>query len=612
MKAYFVYLISTTREIYDGQATPKTQKTEYAYDNYGNVNQIIERDENNTLYRKTVRAYYPNTAAWIVTRVAQAQVFNATNALVSETRYLYDGAASHTTPPAKGDLTRVDVTANGTNFFAQTTNTYDQYGNVLTTKDARNNTTTIQYDNVYFIFPTTVTNAASHGTTNTYNYRLGKLATTIDPNGATTSYTYDVFGRTTSIKLPLEQPSAHATVLYEYNLGNPRSMVRVQVRNDLGGTNAPSYQHAWWFYDGLGRVIQRQTPAQASGQIILTNTRYDQRGKVWRVSNPYAVTASGGTYQSPNWSQPFTEQQYDAVGRTIKTINPDTTFQTIGYQQWTTMLTDANGHQKQTVADAFGRMKQVKELDQSSWYVTDYSYDTLNRLTHVHDAANPRNLTTMTYDWLGRKTAMSDPDMGAWSYAYDNAGNLTRQTDAKNQTTCFYYDVLNRLKGKNFRSDTNCPTTDPGSYAVTFTYDGGTNQKGRRTGMSNAAGSTTWTYDAQGRILSQTDNITGAPSAYTTSWTYDALNRVRTMTYPDSEQVATTYNNQMLPQTLGTYVTNANYNAAGQQTALTLGNNVSTNYTYHAQNTKTLRRAAGNNLRPGGHRPTAACPQSVS
>jgi len=31
-----------------------------------------------------------------------------------------------------------------------------------------------------------------------------------------------------------------------------------------------------------------------------------------------------------------------------------------------------------------------------------------------------------------------------------------------------------------------------------------------------------------------------------------------------------------------------------------------------AEITKTLRRAAGNNLRPGGHRPTAACPQSVS
>ena len=38
----------------------------------------------------------------------------------------------------------------------------------------------------------------------------------------------------------------------------------------------------------------------------------------------------------------------------------------------------------------------------------------------------------MTYDGLSRKTAMSDPDIGAWNYGYDNNGNLTSQTD--NQT----------------------------------------------------------------------------------------------------------------------------------------------------------------------------------
>ena len=42
---------------------------------------------------------------------------------------------------------------------------------------------------------------------------------------------------------------------------------------------------------------------------------------------------------------------------------------------------------------------------------------------------------------------MDDPDMGFWQYGYDSAGNLTEQTDAKNQTNRFEYDDLDRLAG---------------------------------------------------------------------------------------------------------------------------------------------------------------------
>ncbi len=609
----FVYISQTLRDTYDGQTTYKRARTVYTYDSYGNLSQQDEYDENNTLYRRTLQTVYPNTTAWIVNRVGRVQVKNASDALVSETCYFYDQETNHTTPPTKGALRRIEVTPDGTTFFPQTRNTFDTYGNITSTTDARGNTTTIEYDPVYVLFPRRVTNALGHLTTTTYDYRFGKPLTVTDPNNAVTTYEYDVFGRTTKIWLPLQQGHANPTVRYTYTLGNPRSLVRVEVRDDEGTTNSTAtYQSAWWFYDGLGRVIQKQTPSATSGQVILTNTAYDVRGKVWRVSNPYAVTASSGTYQSPNWSQPFTEHLYDPIGREIRTNNPDGTFQTITYNQWTTTFTDANNHPKQTIADAFGRTIQVKEFNAGQTYTTRYQYDTLNRLTRVTDHAG--NLTTMTYDWLGRKIAMSDPDLGTWSYTYDNAGNLTRQTDARNQTTCFYYDALNRLKGKNYRNNTNCPTTDPGTYAVTYTYDGGTNQKGRRTGMSNAAGATSWTYDVQGRVLSQTDNITGAPATYTTRWTYDALNRVRTMTYPDGEQVTTTYNAQMLPQTLQGFIavaplpgrnpppiphrsiTSAQYNAAGQLTALALGNGVTTTYTYHPQNLRLTQLTTGGNL----------------
>ena len=67
-------------------------------------------------------------------------------------------------------------------------------------------------------------------------------------------------------------------------------------------------------------------------------------------------------------------------------------------------------------------------------------------LTRVTDAAG--NVTSISYDGFGRKTAMTDPDMGSWSYSYDAVGNLVQQTDAKSQVIEFGYDKLNRLVRK--------------------------------------------------------------------------------------------------------------------------------------------------------------------
>lgn len=135
--------------------------------------------------------------------------------------------------------------------------------------------------------------------------------------------------------------------------------------------------------------------------------------------------------------------------------------------------------------------------------------------------------------------------MGTWSYAHDAAGNpsagsgqaLTRQTDARNQTICFFYDELNRLKGKTYRSDTNCPTTDPGysGYTVKYYYDQTDHGSGvgRRTRMVDGSGSTDWIHDDRGRVTEETQVINGTSGGtFKTRWAYDALDRVVTMTYP--------------------------------------------------------------------------------
>ena len=53
----------------------------------------------------------------------------------------------------------------------------------------------------------------------------------------------------------------------------------------------------------------------------------------------------------------------------------------------------------------------------------------LTMTSYVWDADNSHS--QMGCDMPGHKTAMTDPDMGAWQYRYDAAGNPTSQTDAR-------------------------------------------------------------------------------------------------------------------------------------------------------------------------------------
>jgi RHS repeat-associated protein len=210
---------------------------------------------------------------------------------------------------------------------------------------------------------------------------------------------------------------------------------------------------------------------------------------------------------------------------------------------------------------------------------TYYNYDALGNLTNVTN--NNGKQTSMVYDGLSRKTSMSDPDMGNWSYTYDPDGNLVSQTDAKTQVISMVYDAMDRITNKNYPSGS-------GMTNIVYSYDGNTNGKGLRTGMTDASGSTTDSYDPRGRLVEETKTINSVP--YTTDYTYDGLDRVVTITYPNPngtpETVTNTYNGRGLPYSVsgsvaGNVVTGTTYNQLGDISEIDLGNTVITTYGYY-------------------------------
>ncbi|MBC7250776.1 MAG: PKD domain-containing protein, partial [Anaerolineae bacterium] len=596
---HFVYLAEQRTGTCDGDATCRQTRTTYAYDpasqggtQYGNLTDVYEYGEGTTVYRHTHRDYLvtDTTSTYIVNRVAAETLYDEAGNVVAATRYLYDGQG-YGVPPTRGDVTEVRrlSQASPETWLTVSTIEYDgTYGYPYAVTDANGKRTVTAYDNTYHLYPIRVTNALSQTTIYEYDYTLGVVIQITDPNGAVTSGQYDAFGRLTHLWRPGDfQYAGHAaTQVFEYNDVNPTGVVNLRVhtrtRDDAGGAGPAGYLESYTFYDGLGRTIQTQS--ETGGAPILVSQRYDAQGQVERTSVPYYGTTLG-SYQDPNWGTlAATIYAYDALGRTTVVTNPDSTTVTTAYDDWTTISVDANGHRREHENDAFGRLIAVREYTGTVggpvlYATTQYTYDERDNLIGVEDALG--HTTVITYNLLGRKVAMDDPDMGLWSYTYDANGNLESQTDAAGRTIQFEYDALNRLTDKLY---------PPGSGMadVHYSYDEGPNGIGRRTGMTDGSGSTAYTYDARGRKVREVKAITDA-AVYTTTYTYDDADRVATMTYPDGEVITYTYDAQGLPQAMSSslgedFVQNATYNQAGQLTALYLGNGRITSYDYNPLN----------------------------
>jgi YD repeat-containing protein len=421
----------------------------------------------------------------------------------------------------------------------------------------------------------------------------GQVQRQEDTNGNTVNSVYDVFGRLLRQWQPYdryEMPTVSYQYLDWYN--GPTTAVRT-IEWELpgvSGANRPTVT----FYDGLGRVVQTKVESANVSEMVITHQTYDELGRPRYQYVPYKESSSTYfyDYRPENTAQPKTSYTYDALDRALTVTQPDGKVTTTAYKicynasdndfkfpRLCEEVTDANNHKVRYASDAFGRLRSVTQWNGATEVRARYEYDEFDQLLSAEDPGAAK--ATMTYDKLGRKLTMSDADMGAWQYRYDPLNNLVAQRDAKNQATCLLYDAFSRLIGKNYTagiSDINAFTC-PNRRDVAYNYDSGTNGKGQRTGMWNAASSEAWSYDQCGRLIGETKTITGT-GTFVSSWSYDSMNRLTWQKYPGvnggqaGEQVNYTYRNVGLLQTVAgtnTYVGETQYDALGHVTLRNLG-----------------------------------------
>ncbi|MFP3967579.1 polymorphic toxin-type HINT domain-containing protein [Actinomadura fulvescens] len=528
--------------------------------------------------------------------------------MISDVKTIYDGG-NYGDFPTKGDDSRVETLTNvsaGRSVLAPTvTNIHDRYGRVTsttqvgdpaTTSDDR--TTTSGYTDAAegWLKSSTVTTppvnvkgtATRFTTTTEYNPARGTPTKVTDTNGRVAEAVYDGMGRIVQAWLPGNSKSSNPdrpSTIYTYAFpanGNPVSITTKTLRK----TDPNTYDTSVEVLDGLLRPRQSQTEAPGGGRMV-TDTKYDSRGLVFKANAPYAMSGNPSsvlTSADDNQVPSQTISTYDGIGRPLTaTLFSNST------RKWTTtnqykgeqsIVIPPNGAMPtMSITDARGRTvetRQYKTADLSGAYLAStYSYDGAGRQHEVRDAAG--NVWKTTYDVQGRPATTIDPDKGATTLTYDHFDQVATSKDARGTTLTKSYDKLGRtLEVKNGSTPLTSYIYDTLPYALGLPVS-----STRHIGADKYVTAITGydgLYRAEGTSITIPASQGTLGKTYTTTQSYNFNGSPLSTTYPAAgnlpeERVTTEYDADGLPEWshgLATYVADTIYNSHGDVTQLSL------------------------------------------
>jgi RHS repeat-associated protein len=507
-----------------------------------------------------------------------------TDALGHETSNEYDevGNLIATTDPA-GNVTHFEYDALGRTIRTidpldgVTENFYDDAGNLIQTIDPRGNATTNTYDE----FGRLVMVTDARGGTTHYEFdEYGRQSAVVDANGNRTEFAFDALGRVILTTGPLGATSA---TTYDA-LGNVLSQT-----DALGHTTTFTYDTLYrqivvtdpldgmtsFTYDDAGN---RLTVTDANGSV--TTTVYDSLNRPVSMIDPlghatYTVYDPAGRVETvTDELGQVTSYGYNALGQQVSVTDPLDQVTSYGYDSRGNMVltTDANDIATKFEYDALGRLTAVVENykpgqnpDNQTNVRTEYSYDANGNRIAILDGNG--HTTSFVFDELNRKVREMDPLGNTWAFAYDVLGNQTSLTDANDEIIRYYYNERSQLVSIDYPA----PDSD-----VTFTYNSG----GQRTSMTDGLGTTTWDYDALGRVTGVNDPFNAA-----VGYAYDAAGNRTSLTYPDSQVISYIYDaaHRLTSVSEGqSELAGYEYDSASRLIGVARQNSVGTSYSYNA------------------------------
>jgi RHS repeat-associated protein len=362
-------------------------------------------------------------------------------------------------------------------------------------------------------------------TTTSYSLTSTEYSTTVtDPAGVASKTWFDCLGRRIE-----ERVGTLAPTWFVYD--QVSNVTKVQTSDTAPGTGGTIYSWRGNTYDAFDKALTATEPAVINGgaptTVTTTYTYFTQTGRLKQVNGPLTDDAS---------HKDVLDYTYDLSGRT-KTVELWTKGGASPENFTTTLYYNDSGETLRIAADLSADGSRVQRRDFT------YTGRGLLKTTTEHHGTGAGQMgdvvTTNSYDVGGRLQSLDSPrwsDTNELKFAYDDLG---REVSRYRLSGTNHVDEITTTYNADGSINTLARAGGP-TYA--YTYDGvnrltsfgggnGTttwNHKatGQLDQLITTAGTTSYAYNINGLLGSQSDPVTGGATAYT----YDAAGRPITRT----------------------------------------------------------------------------------
>ena len=607
---------TTIRENYNEIKT----ESEYEYDKYGNVTKLYDKGDvtntNDDIIAEITYWKGGNGGQYFKAHPEKIQVLHGkTGTLLRKREGSYDART--------GALTELKQYTSNSSYLVHRIEWTDE-GNIKAATAPTGKR--IEYKYLDGIYPIEIKEVSSKGETPyiseiEWDSVLGVKLKETDAANNTMSYKYDNFGRVIEVRSPYDTDE---TPYAKYTYITPSSSFWYTVTENKISTEAKdsAVMKTIVIHDGLGRISYTAKEGEVyvdgtddqtqTGWNISSVINYDKAGRKTEEGMPFfyggnleqelvnknSYEALEAFYELNNFTtiRNGTKYEYDDIDRNILTVLPD------GHTQKTEYSIDSSLQITKAIdplenisiskKDARGNIKEVERLDKNNTILTKarYEYSVLGEMLRAYDANE--NLLSVTYDLLGRRTALESKDTGKKEWIYDNKGRLYAETDSvlKNKAAeiRYEYDGLDRIIKIDY----------PFSQDIEYKYRApGQKGAGQIVYKKDETGETHYSYGNLNEVIKEmrTINRYGAgtnPETASFEYRSDYLGRMQSMKYPDGETITYTYDKGgQLNGVSGVKTTNKGsikysyvdkilYDEHAQRVYIKYGNGVETRYKY--------------------------------
>lgn len=288
----------------------------------------------------------------------------------------------------------------------------------------------------------------------------------------------------------------------------------------------------WTYFDVLGRPVLKLSQAfdsNPAGQIFSgVCSYYDGHTRPVYQSEPFFLNVTAKVDGSPNLTTTSTSPcasagyktttKYDVLGRVTLITNPDTGTIQKSYVGLNTFTTNPRSYSWEDVKNALGEITETRDPSVTGDPTVGLIVD------NTYDAAG--DVLTITRDALNNGGGSTSPSAIVTQFMYDTLGRKTMQSDPDSGSTSFTYNAAGDVISQ----------TDAKIQVVTQSFDA-MGRRWQRTTSAGADGNSLtdrWTFDATsstcnvsnscGQLVSESRSSTSG-ATFSRALTYDTYGR---------------------------------------------------------------------------------------